>query len=239
MGNGPTCTRKLLGKQVQRMVEIQHNEYWNYEGNLGTPLGYASSRMDFGNWIRSLKMATLLVGTRWDYEHEISPYVFPFTPIELHAGYLLGQERIITIHSGSYGWPGESCLVQVRHFDEQGKLTPNDFPTEVGKQSRTKVDLAEGQAVVLERLPATVKSKAGQATISQVKYGPEGLSFMLTAPRGAALRVGSGAMKVAAGQKLVVRIGDETQTVRAAGDGFLTVEVEAGTETKVTVRPVG
>ena len=239
MGNGPACTRKLLGKQVQRMVEIQHNEYWNYEGNLGTPLGYASTRLDFGNWTRSLKMATLLVGTRWDYEHEISPYVFPLTPIELHAGYLLGQERIITIHSGNYGWPGESCLVQVRHLNEKEKLTTTDFPTKADKESRTRVHLAEGQAAVLERLPATVKPKAGQAMISQVKYGPEGLSLMLTAPGGAALRVGSGAMKVAAGQKLVVSIGDETQTVRAAGDGFLTVEVEAGTKTKVTVRPLG
>ncbi|MBM4086840.1 MAG: hypothetical protein FJ272_18790, partial [Planctomycetes bacterium] len=39
MGNGPTATKKLLAKRVQRMVEIQHNDSWCYEGNLDTPLG--------------------------------------------------------------------------------------------------------------------------------------------------------------------------------------------------------
>ena len=44
-------------------------------------------------------------------------------------------------------------------------------------------------------------------------------------------------VKVAAGQKLVVSIGDKTQTITPARDGALTVEVKAGTETQVTVRP--
>jgi len=73
------------------MVEIQHNEYWNYGGQPGEPLGYASSRPDFGNWIRSLKMGILLVGTLYDYQYDVEPYVFPFTPLELHSGYMLGR----------------------------------------------------------------------------------------------------------------------------------------------------
>ncbi|MEN6303816.1 MAG: hypothetical protein ABFD96_13880, partial [Armatimonadia bacterium] len=51
MGNGPTATKDILALKPQRMIEIQHNEYWNYEGNLDSPLGYAGGRMDFGNWI--------------------------------------------------------------------------------------------------------------------------------------------------------------------------------------------
>ncbi|MFH1918668.1 MAG: hypothetical protein ABIP48_02100 [Planctomycetota bacterium] len=152
MGNGPACTRAILASGVPRMVEIQHNDYWCYEGNLGTPLGYMSSRMDFGNVVRALDMACLPVGTRYDYPHEISRYLFPFTPIELHAGYLLGRERIITIHSGSYGWPGEPCRVAVRYFDRVGKLTRTDLPTD--RTARTAVQVGPGEAVVIERLPA-------------------------------------------------------------------------------------
>ena len=92
MGNGPTATRDILSRQPQRMVEVQHNDTWCYEGNLDTPLGYASSRMDFGNFVRGVDLATLLVGTRYTYAHEVSPHLFPFTPIELHAGFMLGQE---------------------------------------------------------------------------------------------------------------------------------------------------
>jgi hypothetical protein len=152
MGNGPACTRAILASGVPRMVEIQHNDYWCYEGNLGTPLGYMSSRTDFGNVVRALEMACLPVGTRYDYPHEISRYLFPFTPIELHAGYLLGRERIITLHSGSYGWPGEPCRVAVRHFDRDGKLTKTDRPTATA--ARTAVQVGPGEAVVIERLPA-------------------------------------------------------------------------------------
>lgn len=190
LGNGPCATRRLLAKQPQRMVEIQHNDTWAYEGNLDTPLGYASSRMDFGNWTRAINMATLLVGTRYTYEHEISPYVFPFTPIELHAGYLLGRERIIATHSGSYGWPGERCLVHVRHFDKAGKLTTRDFTTWVGSEARTSVEVADGEAVVLERLPVVVRPKSGTAAVSAVRCGPDEVRFELRAPRGASVRAG-------------------------------------------------
>ena len=141
----------MLTSGVPRLVDIHHNDCWYYEGNLGTPLGYLSSQMDFCNVIRALEMACLPVGTRDDYPHEISRYLFPFTPIELHAGYLLGRERIVTIHSGSYGWSGEPCRVAVRYFDRDGKLTRTDVPT--ARQTRTAVQVGPGEAVVIERLP--------------------------------------------------------------------------------------
>jgi hypothetical protein len=157
MGNGPPCTRDLLRRNVQRMVEIQHNDTWCFQGNLSTPLGYASWRPDFGNWVRALDLATLLVGTRYDYAHEISPLAFPFTPIELHRGYLLGRERILATHDGSYGWLGEAPLVLAHHLDKDGKRQPGAWVTAYrGRECRTAVALAEGEAAVLERLPCLV-----------------------------------------------------------------------------------
>jgi len=151
MGNGPTTTRALLHKRVQRMVEIQHNEVWCYEGNLDTPLGYASSRADFGNVTRALEMATLLVGTRLDYQYEISRYLFPFTPIELHHGYLLGKERIVTLHSGSYGWPGEAVAATLRIFDKDGKLREEKAVTAAPGEGRVPIELDEGEVAVMAR----------------------------------------------------------------------------------------
>lgn len=147
-----TRLRQAAAKIRQACPEVKVLVYWCYEGNLGTPLGYMSSRMDFGNVVRALEMACLPVGTRYDYPHEISRYLFPFTPIELHRGYLLGRERIITLHSGNYGWPGEACRVAVRHFDRDGKLPKTDLPT--ARAARTAVQVGPGEAVVIERLPA-------------------------------------------------------------------------------------
>ena len=191
MGNGPPLTRKMLQAKVQRMAEIQHNDYWCYQGHLDTPLGYASWRPEFSNWLRALRMATLLVGTRYTYEHEISRYVFPFTPIELHYGYLLGQERIITLHTGAYGWPGDGSLVVCHHFDTKGIRHPADWPTTyLDAAARTSVTLGDGEAAVLQRLPYQLVGQ-GAATVRRAKV-EAGVLTLHVAAKGEVVLRGAG-----------------------------------------------
>ena len=240
LGNGPCCTKKILSRKPQRMVEIQHNDGWFYQGNLNSPLGYAGgeSPRDLSWWIRSLKMATLLVGTSHDYEYDISRYTFPFTPIELHSGYLLGQERIITVHSGNYGWSGNRCLVQVRHFGKKGKLTNMDFPTTVASEARTKVELADGEALVLERLPVTVEPKSGTAKVSGVSYSSDGLSFSLKAPDGAKVQVTNGTLSLAADRSMLVSTGGTCRELVVGKSGMLEFDVKSTETVKVEVKPM-
>lgn len=226
MGNGPTNSRAILATGVPRMVEIQHNDYWCYEGNLGTPLGYMSSRTDFGNLLRALRLACLPVGTRYDYPYEMPRYLFPFTPIELHTGYLLGKERIITLHPGNYGWKGERCLVQVHHFDRQGKLTATDYPTTIGQEARTAVAPGEDEAVVLERLPILLDPSSENAMVRQVRYSEKEISLHLTAAKGATLRIADGRFPVQPGQPYAVQIGDAAAQRLSVEDGALTVAVK-------------
>ena len=47
--------------------------------------------------------------------------MFPFTPIELNGGWLVGKERILTAVSGEFGWRGERPEVEVFVFDELGR----------------------------------------------------------------------------------------------------------------------
>lgn len=237
MGNGPTGTKDLLALKPQRMVEIQHNDAWVYEGNLDSPLGYASSRMDFGNWLRALRFATLLVGTQYEYVHEISRYVFPFTPIELHAGYLLGQERIITIHNGNYGWPGDKCLVATHHFDTNGILTAQSFPTTIEVEARTRVTLKEGEAAILERLPVSFepkrkwftfkRSSAWSAEVRQVRYDRAAVSLHLSAPQGGVLKIEAGEFAVPDGTTVTVRLGSESRSLQMT-NRVLEISVPAG-----------
>jgi len=55
---------------------------------------------------------------------ELTHYMFPITPVELHEGYIIGRERIITNRSGSFGW-GDSSRHEVHVFDDQGRESPN------------------------------------------------------------------------------------------------------------------
>jgi len=60
------------------------------------------------------------------YENHVEPsqktlcaYMFPFTPIELHKGYLIGKERIVTAVPGKFGW-GDRSQHEVHVFNENG-----------------------------------------------------------------------------------------------------------------------
>jgi hypothetical protein len=52
--------------------------------------------------------------------HHLTRYMFPITPLELHAGYIVGEERIITNKSGLFGW-GDASEHEVHVFDDTGR----------------------------------------------------------------------------------------------------------------------
>ena len=235
MGNGPPFTRALLATRMPRMVETQHNDYWCYEGNLGPPLGYIDWASSFEAIVRVLRMACLPHGTNLNVEgDEITRHLFPFTPIELHAGYMLGQERIITLHSGNYGWPGQKVLVRVYHFDKDGKLTPTDARTRIASEARTALALGADEAAVLVRLPVAVRSGRGSVSVSA--YGPEGLELAAKAERNLTFEIGSGAMTVKPGQRFRVTQGSATTTSTADKSGL--VRVTCGGNTSLAVTPL-
>lgn len=71
--------------------------------------------------------------------------MFPFTPIELHSGWLVGKERVLTCVSGEFGWRGESPDVEVYVYNELGRLVP-DYPFEA-------TDKPLGRVIKLELKP--------------------------------------------------------------------------------------
>jgi len=50
-------------------------------------------------------------------------FMFPFTPLELHEGWTLGKERLITCISGTFPWPGKQ-KPKVLLFDRHGREKP-------------------------------------------------------------------------------------------------------------------
>ena len=83
---------------------------------------------------------------------QLTHYMFPITPIELHEGYIIGQERILTNRSGLFGW-GDSSRHEVHVFDDQGREVP-DFkaPTVVRDgQTFTELRLPEDYSAAIVR----------------------------------------------------------------------------------------
>lgn len=57
------------------------------------------------------------------FTHEnLATYQYPITPVELDAGVIVGRERILTLRSGRFGWPGESWTGKLLRFDAEQRL---------------------------------------------------------------------------------------------------------------------
>jgi len=90
--------------------------------------------------------------------HTLTQYMFPFTPIELHQGYVIGQERIVTNRSGVFGWNDESGH-EVHVYDETGRevaLKDITAPTVVktstqNGQTWTEIRIGEGWSAAIVR----------------------------------------------------------------------------------------
>jgi hypothetical protein len=70
-------------------------------------------------------------------------HMFPFTPVELHEGWVLGQERLLTCLSGMYVWP-HAERPRVLLFDSRGRERPSDAVVERhGETWRVSVTLKD------------------------------------------------------------------------------------------------
>lgn len=57
-------------------------------------------------------------------------HMFPFTPVEINEGYLIGKERIITTVSKTFQWHKEPNIYL---FDLKGRRVPHDFKVNKGE----------------------------------------------------------------------------------------------------------
>jgi hypothetical protein len=90
--------------------------------------------------------------------HTLTEYMYPLTPIELHEGYVIGKERIITNRSGVFGW-GDNSQHEVHVFDNTGRevdLKNIKAPTVIKTYERdgktwTEIRIGEGWSAAILR----------------------------------------------------------------------------------------
>ena len=82
----------------------------------------------------------------------LTSHMYPFTPIELHAGYVIGKERILTNRSGLFGW-GDDATFETYVFDRVGKQTEGAEGRRVVLAGKTYAELRlpEGYSAAIVR----------------------------------------------------------------------------------------
>jgi len=105
--------------------------------------------------------------------------MYPITVQEIHAGYIKGAERLITLHSGVYGWQASRDLHLAYRYDARGHAVPAGFVTAVDATSvRTRIDLGEDETAILVRIPVTVRCAAPIHVIVE-SYDERGVQMSL------------------------------------------------------------
>ena len=160
IANGQPQTESMMRVHFLRFVETGDINHLIH-AQLYTPVGLGDhltekTEKDIARQIR----AHLRFGCLYYYygSHiqttypQLTSRMYPFTPIELRPGVLIGKERILTARSGTFGW-GDRSKHEVHAFDETGREVP-DFKAETTQRdgaTLTELRLAKGWSAAIVR----------------------------------------------------------------------------------------
>jgi|GEM_PF-2227411 len=146
--NGVPTTSMRQHSQTQSFVESQWDMTRVYSTHLSTPMAFGLGSPDMATLRRTLDFGTLYARTTLNYDSDIVTRFYPFTPIELHEGWVKGKERIITNRSGDFGWDG-AFAAALYLYDKDGKVAKTQqFEKPVKKVS---IEVPDGGIAILER----------------------------------------------------------------------------------------
>ena len=163
IGNGAPVTQAMAALRLPCFVETgsitncAHNHLYSpvalgdhlTERSEEDAYGVMSAALDYGcvyHWYNDMTVIPTF--------HTLTRYMYPITPMELHNGYIVGRERIITKTSGLFGW-GDASPREVHVFDHTGREIKNAKVPLIRRDGKTysEVRLAEGQSAAIVRKP--------------------------------------------------------------------------------------
>jgi hypothetical protein len=161
--------------------------------------------------------------------------MYPIAFEEIHSGYVKGKQRLITTHSGLYGWHGDNQLHFAYLYDSRGMRIPHAFLTTVDSAGvRTQVDLAKDQCAVVKKIPLSIQS-AAPVNLHISRYDDEAIELRASGTGPATLALRSGDFPVRPGAEYVLKTGTEQRRVVADAAGSLSLPLKLGEEVEVSI----
>jgi hypothetical protein len=146
--NGAATTRRRM--HSPSFVETQWDITLCYRTHLNTPLAYGVGNPTMLDLRRRLDFAMVYDRTPLGRADSAVSRSFPFTPIELHEGWVKGKERIITKKSGRFGWGDAPFAAALYLYDAQGKLERTEA-LDGPQTAPVSIDVPENGMAILER----------------------------------------------------------------------------------------
>lgn len=158
IGNSCPVSETMTALQFPRFVETAA-EWYPARAHLFTPiaLGDHLTVKTFDDLLADIRLKLMWGSLYYYYARPAQPHLtitqrmFPFTPVELHKGWLLGKERIITAVPGTFTF-GDEGPVTVYWYGPDGALSERQGEERVDEGRRlVRLDLAEKEMAVIER----------------------------------------------------------------------------------------
>jgi hypothetical protein len=128
MGNSQAQTRTMLDRKIVRFEETGGFHHMT-KVHFGCPLGLGNNQIEtsylkaYTNAHRTLENGAYYYGHVYRYpvpDWHFTSVLYPMTPVEIHAGYMLGKERIATVTSGIFAFP-DGARADVTVIDGNGR----------------------------------------------------------------------------------------------------------------------
>jgi hypothetical protein len=161
MGNSQPHTRTMLDRNIVRFAETGGLHHLT-KVHFGCPLGLGNYKLEnsyqntYINARRILEHGAVYCGHLYRYpvpDWNFVSVLYPTTPVEIHAGYVLAAERIMTVTSGIFAFPDGACA-DVYVIDGEGhRLRDSDMVVEhqSDEQYEYEVRIPGDHMVVLVR----------------------------------------------------------------------------------------
>ena len=161
IANGAPTFRSLASRKALFFTEEGMGVGGLYAMHLTTPLAfcYKHGEKGYAHFLSSMSCGIPCFIHSGDW----SRHVFPMTPDEIHEGYLVCQERIITVKSGIFGWlDGADAVCFV--YDRKGNyVKADDFAKKV---------VMDGKAAYEIRMPSGYLAFIVRKDQADAAFGP-------------------------------------------------------------------
>ena len=167
----------------------------------------------------------------------VPKFMYPITIQDIRAGCVTGRERVVTMNSGVYGWPGDRDLHQTYLFDRQGVLAPHEFLTTVDAGGvRTDVRFGPEETAVVRRIPLALRAERPVNVLCE-QYDAAGIRLILHGAGEGQLTVRDGDFAVPPNAPFSMGPEDRRATSDAAG--VLRAPLVLAGQTEIHIRPGG
>jgi len=161
---------------------------------MGNPAAITAERDIYDDVLAKLAWGNLYMyyGEKNVTYPSVPQQMYPITVEEIRSGLVRGKERLITTHSGIYGWRDSADLHFVHRYDGRGYPIRHEFLTTVDQDGvRTRVALGERETAVVKRIPVTLHAE-GVTNVICTRYDATGITLVLNGTGPVSVQVAPG-----------------------------------------------